>query len=219
MTGYFSCDASMDRETKVFVASAVNLKTGEMLFQKTGIANNITEAEEIAIYETLKEWYGTEHITIFSDNRGAVERARRKVLHESGFFKRKFRYIQIVWVERGDNFLADFFTKNILDSETAKENARKKLESYGEKLAKVQNIVVSDSEMFDTAINMVKARIPEESKKKFEIMKKKPADLSEDDLKRDMVVADTCCSEIKKYLLSALMSFQMCLQDKKGDET
>lgn len=202
MTGYFSCDASMDQKTKVYTISAVNLRTGEPLFQKTGRAKNILEAEEEAIYETLRKGrrFG-EHIIIFSDNRKAVENARVKAVQKSKFFKIAYKYVQIVWIERGDNFIADFFSKHV-DGEIARQNAIKKMEAEIDRVFHVNDIFFPESKQ-ERFLKEGLSRMAKESGLNLQTVSKKHP--TPEDIKKDILAAKIEKNQMaEKYLLALL---------------
>ena len=198
-TGYFACDASFDRDTKTYMIASVNLKTKKPVFQMSGQSKNVTEAEERAIYETLKRSVGKfRNVTIFSDSRGAVIRSRKKVLKESGFFKRKFDFIQIVWIERGDNVIADYLSKSPENEDVAEKNASAKIESMANGIMTVSSILFSDKEKILKTIEKIK-NLTEKEKidKPLKILSKK--NLTAEDIKEDAVECIAANPETEKY--------------------
>lgn len=124
--GLFITDASFDSKTKVASIAIVDIKT-KAVYSIQKSANNVKEAETSGIFEGLTRAVGKySNIVIFCDNQGSVKYVKDKV-NTSEFWSSKFLTIQVIWLPREETFVADFFTKNIEDSD---KNMSLKIESF-----------------------------------------------------------------------------------------
>lgn len=124
--GLFITDASFDSKTKVASIAIVDIKT-KAVYSIQKSANNVKESETTGIFEGLSKAVGKySNIVVFCDNQGSVKYVSEKI-KTSEFWSSKFLTIQIIWLPREETFVADFFTKNVEDSD---KNMSLKIESF-----------------------------------------------------------------------------------------
>ncbi len=134
--GLFMTDASFDSKSKLASIAIVNLKTKHVESIQKHL-NSVGESETNGIIEALKLGIGKySNIVIFCDNQGSVAYVSDKV-KSSDFWSTKYLTIQIIWLPREETYLADFFTKNITDSD---KNMQLKIDSF-KKECKTTNVM------------------------------------------------------------------------------
>ncbi len=152
--GFFISDASLDHKTKVASIGIVDLTTKEN-FSIQITTTNIVEAESAGVIESLK--IGSKrykNIIVFCDNIYSVNETRKNIL-SSPYWKNQFYYIQIVWLPREYTHIADFFSKNIEDSDL---NKYLKIESFNNLSTRenVSTILLTKEDKIDILIEKIK---------------------------------------------------------------
>jgi ribonuclease HI len=157
--GIFMSDASFDIKNGVSSIAIINLKTQDTKsIQK--ISKSVFQAEYEGILESLKLADGKySNVIVFCDSKDAVNEINLK-LANTGYFNSKFNSIQIVWLNREETFIADFFTKNVSDP---KKNMELKIEAYKNscKTSNVMDIFLTKRNKQKILINLFKEAFKE----------------------------------------------------------
>lgn len=151
--GFFITDASLDHKSKVSSIGIIDLVTKEN-FSLQAEFKDIKEAESAGIIESLK--IGSKrykNIIVFCDNVFSVNETRKLILN-SPYWKNIFYYIQIVWLPRDYTHIADFFSKNIEDSDL---NKFLKAEAFNKESTRsnVTSILLTKEDKIDILINKI----------------------------------------------------------------
>lgn len=152
--GFFISDASLDHKTKVSSIGMIDLTTKEN-FSLQSTFKDIKEAESAGIIECLKiasKRY--KNVIVFCDNVFSVNETRKLIL-SSPYWKNIFYYIQIIWLPREYTHIADFFSKNIEDSDL---NKFLKIESFNKESTRnnITSILLTKEDKIDILIEKVK---------------------------------------------------------------
>lgn len=152
--GFFISDASLDHKTKVSSIGIVDLTTKENFnIQKS--VKDIKEAESTGILESLKiasKRY--KNVIVFCDNVFSVNETRKLIL-SSPYWKNIFYYIQIIWLPREYTHIADFFSKNIEDTDL---NKYLKIEAFNKESSRnnISSVLLTREDKIDILIEKIK---------------------------------------------------------------
>jgi len=125
--GFFFTDASLDHKTKNVKVSIIDIISNDKK-QFNYTTNSIVEAESYSIICALKEGLKKyKNIIVFNDNLYAVKKVKKDIFSKDNIFLNKYYFVQIVWIPREYNQIADFFSKNIDNQKKEKEQ---KVNSY-----------------------------------------------------------------------------------------
>jgi len=142
--GIYVTDTSFHKATKISSIAILDIENNKCInIQKE--TKSPKEGETIGIMESLRGGIGKyKNIIIFCDNRYSVEEARRLVFKSNYWFS-KYNYIQIVWLPRENNYLADYFSRNIGNKE---DSINSKINQFknGHKTTNILSIVLTKSD-------------------------------------------------------------------------
>jgi len=125
-TAIYFVDAAFDHGSKTAIVGGYELESGES-FQEVFSASSPFDAELRGILKVLEREAGAANLLVFNDSKKAISAARKKVFAEH--LNPRNRYLQLVWLPRRYQHLADHLSKNIEDHTLQEEIAASKTDS------------------------------------------------------------------------------------------
>lgn len=215
--GFFVSDASFNKSNKMSTVSVVDMiKKENISFNK--LFHNTKEAELFGIIEAIKWAYSLKysHVITMCDNINSVEEVNGQ-LEKTDYWKSRFNSVQVIWIPRTHNFLADFFSKNIPNSDKEayiKIKSDKYIKDIS--MSNVSSLVITNKDkikIFYDKIDQLIEMYPEIIKIEYscDILKKSIRDKSFDF--NDNLDIDILKSDILKIMTiyPGLMKKQSCL--------